>query len=154
MRKISFQRCVTLCSSMLLVLSLVAYAQETKTRTTMHPSVSIMEVMQKVITPATNTLWGVDNPQTDEDWLPLEEAALTTLVAADLTAFGGSGPQDDEWSQNPAYQAFSKAMQASTMAMLAAIRERDLDTMISNADALYSVCEGCHLQFNPGVISQ
>lgn len=139
--------------SILVALMISQACAEEQNPSSLELSVSIMDVMQKVITPATNALWGAIDPKTDEDWLPLEEAAITTLIATNLTALGGSGVNDNEWVQAPAYQAFNKSMQSSAMEMLRAIRVRDLDAMIKNGDELYSACEGCHLQFNPGVIN-
>lgn len=117
-----------------------------------RPLVTIKELMEKTITPATNTLWNVPEKPTDEEWAALEEAAVTLLVATNVTALGGTGPMDDEWVKQPAWNAFNQAMlNAGTMA-LAAVRARDTEALIASGDVLYPPCEGCHSQFNPGVI--
>lgn len=115
--------------------------------------ISIMEVMQKVITPATDTLWAA-NPTSDEDWLDLEAAAYTTITAATLTGIGGTGPKDATWVKEPIYQAFNAAMTAAGVSALEAIQAKDMKALFVAGDALYSPCEGCHLQFNPGVLEQ
>lgn len=115
--------------------------------------VSIKEVMEKTITPATNTIWGAyDPPTTEAEWQALEEAAVTLLVAANVTARGGTGPMDDDWVREPAWQAFNDVMINAGRDALAAIRARDHDALLTAGDVLYPPCEGCHQQFNPGVV--
>ena len=120
-----------------------------------RPLVSILELMEKTITPATNTLWAAyEPPASDEQWLALEEAAVTLLAAANLVALGGTGPMDNEWAQAPAWKAFNQVMINAGTDALAAIRARDHDALLTAADVMYPPCEGCHIQFNPGVAGQ
>jgi hypothetical protein len=117
-----------------------------------RPLVTIKELMEKTITPATNTLWNAfEPPTTDEQWTALEEAAITLLVAANVTALGGTGPMDSEWIKEPAWKAFNQVMINAGHDALQAIRARDHDALLAAGDVLYPPCEGCHLQFNPGV---
>lgn len=117
------------------------------------PVVSIRELMEKTITPASNTIWNAYEPPSDEDaWLRLEEAAVTMMVAAQVTAIGGTGPMDDEWARQPAWKAFNEVMLTASRDALAAIRARDHDALLAAGDVLYPPCEGCHQQFNPGVV--
>lgn len=119
-----------------------------------RPLVTIKELMEKTITPATNTIWGYyEPPATDEDWRKLEEAAVTLLAAANVTALGGTGPMDNDWVTQPAWKAFNQVMITAGLDALEAIRARDHDKLLAASDILYPPCEGCHLQFNPGVIS-
>jgi hypothetical protein len=117
-----------------------------------EPLVTIKELMEKTITPATNRLWSVPETPTDEDWAALEEAAITLLAAAHVNSLGGTGPKDNEWVTQPAYQAFNQAMIAAGRQALAAVRERKTDALLAAGDVLYPPCEGCHLQFNPAVV--
>lgn len=120
-----------------------------------RPLVSIKEVMEKTITPASNTLWNAFDPPTeDAQWLALEEAAVTMLVASQATALGGTGPMDAQWVREPAWKAFNQVMINASAAALAAVRARDHDALLSAGDLLYPPCEGCHQQFNPGVAGQ
>lgn len=112
---------------------------------------SIREVMESVITPATNTLWGVEDPQTDDEWRVLEDAAITTIAAGDLVARGGAGPNDAEWAARGEWQAFNDIMVTAASDALKAIRARDLDALLAANDVLYPPCESCHIAFNPGV---
>jgi cytochrome c556 len=116
-----------------------------------EPLVTIKELMEKTITPATNRLWNVPETPTDEEWATLEEAAITLLAAAQVNSLGGTGPQDEAWAAQPSYQAFNQAMIAAGREALSAVRARKTDALLAAGDVLYPPCEGCHLQFNPGV---
>jgi cytochrome c556 len=118
------------------------------------PLVTIKELMEKTITPATNTLWNAYEPPTEEEqWVALEEAAVTLLAASNVNALGGTGPMDDEWVQEPSWKAFNQVMINAGLDALAAIRARDHDALLQAGDVLYPPCEGCHQLFNPGVVN-
>jgi hypothetical protein len=120
-----------------------------------RPLVTIRELMEKTITPATNTLWNAtDPPASEEAWTALEEAAVTLLAAASVNALGGTGPMDNEWVKQPAWQPFNEAMISAANAALKAVRAKDHAALLAAGDILYPPCEGCHLQFNPGVVNQ
>lgn len=119
-----------------------------------RPLVTIKELMEKTITPATNTLWNVPEKPTDEEWAALEEAAITLLVATNVTALGGTGPKDGEWAKQPAWKAFNQTMLSAATMALTAIRARDTAALVGAGDVLYPPCEGCHLQFNPAVVGE
>jgi hypothetical protein len=113
--------------------------------------VTVKEVMEKTITPATNSLWNAAESPTDEQWAALEEASITLLVAADVIARGGTGPRDAGWVSSPVWAAFNDAMIKAGFDALKAVRARDPAALMAAGDVLYPPCEGCHLQFNPGV---
>lgn len=135
-----------LCVSIALLFTLPAIGD-----TTVAPRVTVKDVMESVITPATNTLWGAEDPQTDEAWQQLEDAAITTITAGAYVARGGSGASDQEGSSTPEWQAFNSVMIEAAADALNAIRERDIEALFVANDVLYPPCEGCHIAFNPGV---
>jgi cytochrome c556 len=116
-----------------------------------EPVVSINELMTNVVTPATNTLWGVEDPQTDEEWKVLEDAALETIRAGKQAQRGGTGPNDNTWAAEEEWQGYAREMTAAAEAGLKAIRDRNLDALYEANDVLYPPCENCHLKFHPGV---
>jgi hypothetical protein len=140
-------------ATLLLPLAAITGAQPTAA-TEPQPLVTIKEVMEMTITPATNTMWNVPERPSDEQWLALEQASITLLVAADSIARGGAGQQDADWASNPAWAAFNDAMIRAGLDALEAIRARNSDALIAAGDVLYPPCEGCHLQFNPGVAAR
>ena len=117
------------------------------------PLVSVRELMEKTITPATNQLWSAYNaPTTPAEWRVMEEASITLLAASSLTGAGGTGPMDAEWARQPAWAAFNQAMIAAGKAALDASRKQDAEALVAAGDLLLPPCEGCHLQFNPAVV--
>ena len=119
--------------------------------TASEPKVTVKEVMEAVITPATNMLWSAEDPQTDERWQELENAAIATITAGNYVASGGSGANDNEWARKPEWQAFNTVMIEAATGALKAIRNRDIEALFVANDVLYPPCEGCHIAFNPGV---
>lgn len=118
------------------------------------PPPSINDTMISVITPATNTLWGVEDPTSDGDWKSLRDAADATLAATKMIKHGGSGANDTEWARNPEWQAFADTMLAAAQDAREAIEQRDLEALLEANDVLYPPCENCHNRFHPGLNQQ
>jgi len=120
----------------------------------LKPQVSVMELMQETITPATNQLWSAyKEPSTPAEWRMMEEASITLLAAASLTAAGGTGPMDNNWAKEPAWQGFNAALIDARRAALEASRKQDQEGLLAAGDLLLPPCEGCHQQFNPAVVN-
>jgi cytochrome c556 len=115
------------------------------------PTMSIMDLMVTVITPATDTLWGIEDPQTDEEWQVFIDAANVVIEAGKTVKAGGTGPNDNEWASDPAWDAFADVLIGAGMDALEAARKQDVDAMFDAGGVLYPPCEECHIQFNPGV---
>jgi len=112
---------------------------------------SVNDMMVSVIAPATNTLWGIEDPQTDADWQVFIDAADAVLETATKLQHGGAGPNDQEWSESPEWQAFvDRLIEAGNDARQAA-KAKDVDAMYAAGDILYPPCEECHMQFHPGL---
>jgi len=138
----------------LVLFGLSTRAQDGADAVKLKPLVSVMQLMQQTITPATNQIWSAYNaPSTPAEWRLMEEAAVTLLAASSLTAAGGTGEMDNEWASQPAWQAFNQAMIAAGEAALEASRNQDVDALLAAGDILLPPCEGCHQQFNPAVIA-
>lgn len=128
-------------------------AQEATRPRELEPLVSIMQIMQQTITPATNQLWSAwEPPTTPKEWRLMEEAAITLLAATSLNAAGGTGEMDNIWVQDPRWQAFNQVMIDAGQAALEASRNQDADALLAAGDLLLPPCEGCHQAFNPAVI--
>lgn len=115
------------------------------------PAMSIMDLMVTVITPATDTLWGIEDPQTDEEWQAFIDAANIVIEAGKTVKAGGTGPNDNTWASDPAWDAFADVMISAGIDALEAARMQDVDAMFDAGGVLYPPCEECHIQFNPGV---
>jgi len=116
------------------------------------PPGSVNNLMLTVITPATNTIWGVEDPQTDEEWQVLIDAAAQLIDVSRQIKNGGTGPNDSTWAEDPAWQQFADVLIESGIEIQAAARARDLDTLmdVSN-EKMYPPCEECHLKFHPNM---
>lgn len=114
-------------------------------------ALTINALMTDVVTPASNTLWGVEDPQTDADWLQLIDAASQMIAAGVEIKRGGSGPNDAAWAGDPAWQAFADTLIGAAKGARSAAEKKDLDALFNANDLLYPPCEECHIQFHPGV---
>lgn len=123
-------------------------------RTVPRPAVTILELMAATVTPASDTLWGVDDPQTDEEWQILDDAAVTIVKAFEQSKLGGNGPNDAGWASEPKWQAYADAEIIAGLAARNAIAARDLDALFAAGDLLYTPCEACHIDYNPNLNSQ
>ena len=120
-----------------------------------NDNLTVNDIMLNFITPATNTIWGVENPQSDADWQELADAAQLVIDASRRIRIGASGPNDADWAAEPAWQSWTDDVIDAGIEMLAAIEARDLDTLIDvSNDRLYPPCEECHLQFHPAMQEQ
>ena len=106
--------------------------------------------MASVITPATNLLWGIENPRTDEEWAPYEQAAMTVIIAGTVLREGGNGEPDPARAASPAWRDYVDKMVDAAVSALEAARARDLNAFNEvTYDALYQPCEECHIDFAP-----
>ncbi len=125
--------------------------EQTEARMPAPTAVPILTLMVDVVGPATNTLRGVEYPDTDVEWRELADAAELTIRAFRQIKAGGIGPNDMAWVADPRWQAHSDAVISSAEAARIAIERRDLDAFReANAD-LYAPCEACHLEFHPTI---
>jgi hypothetical protein len=117
------------------------------------PDITIMEVMLTQVAPATDTIWGIEDPKTDEEWQVFADAADLTIAAFEQTKTGGTGPNDSTWAADPKWQVYSDQVIAAAISTKAAVAARDVEAMWDAGGELYTPCEQCHIDFNPGVQS-
>jgi len=115
------------------------------------PTMSVNDLMVTVVTPATDTLWGIEDPQTDEDWQVFIDAADVVIRAAQTIKVGGTGPMDNVWAADPAWDAFADRLIGAGVDARTAAETRDIEAMFTAGEVLYPPCEECHLQFHPGM---
>lgn len=116
---------------------------------------SVNDVMVNFVTPATNTIWEIEDPQTDEEWQVFIEAASQLIDAATRIKSGGAGPNDTAWAQEAEWQRYADVLIESGQEIQAAAAARDLETVINvSNDKMYPPCEECHMMFHPGFREQ
>lgn len=116
---------------------------------------SVNDIMVNIVTPATNTIWGIEDPQTDEEWQVFIEAASQLIDAATRIKSGGTGPNDSAWANEAEWQRYADVLIESGQEIQAAAAARDLETVINvSNDKMYPPCEECHIMFHPGFQEQ
>jgi cytochrome c556 len=137
--------------TVLLGLCIASISESQDADTAENASEAVMQVMVETITPATDTLWGADDPQTDEEWQVLDDAAVTVIDAFERLKEGGAGPNDNTWASDAKYLAYIDEEITASNTARAAIASKNIDALFEAGDALYSPCENCHIDFNPAV---
>lgn len=112
------------------------------------PDVPVREYMETVITPATDTIWGIDDPRTDEEWRVVDDAAVAIIEAMTGMQEGGTGPNDVAWDN------YMDIVIAAAQMTRQAVANRNVDGVYAAGDVLYPPCEACHLKFHPEVAGQ
>lgn len=138
------------------------------------PLITLSDLMEAVLNPAAGDVWntaliepaaGADKPVlTDEQWLNLRYNALRILTVPPVLmhpdlqiAAPGTVAPDGELQPDAiaallkekadAWRAQVSILQQGAQATLAAIDAKDLDATLQAGDAMYGVCESCHMQF-------
>ena len=116
----------------------------------MEPELTVKQIMNALITPATTTIWGAYELQSDAEWQEVGNAALAVIAAGNLL---GSGGADDNFQQSAAeqgWQGHNQAMISAARAVLDAVAAKDEEALSSAGnDQLYPPCESCHQQYQP-----
>ncbi len=118
-----------------------------------NAQLSIKDLMLSRITSASNTLWSVEDPQSDAEWQVFDKAASELIDDFENIRGGGSGSSDNEWASKDSWQVYIDEEIAALHAARQAIKMRDMEKLWEANDALYTPCETCHIEFNPGVAS-
>lgn len=109
------------------------------------PELSVKEIMNSIVTPATNTIWGAYQLETESQWQEVGHAATAVIGAANLLMLGGTGEDETEIAGEAEWQRFNQQLLAAARQVLVAVDERNENALsqVGN-DALYSPCESCH----------
>lgn len=137
--------------AVLLALFATTTSESQDTESAAIMSGTIMEAMVVTITPASDIIWGVEDPQTDEEWQVLDDAAVTLMETFEATRKGGGGPNDDAWASEAGFQVYIEQEMVALEQARAAIEARDLDGLFDAGGELYTPCEECHIDYNPAV---
>ena len=109
------------------------------------PELSVKEIMNSIVTPATNTIWGAYQLETESQWQEVGQAATAVIGAANLLMLGGTGEGETEIAGEAEWQRSNQLMLAAARQVLVAVDKRDENALsqVGN-DALYPPCESCH----------
>jgi len=115
------------------------------------PTMSVNDLMVTVIAPATDTLWGIEDPKTDADWQVFIDAANVVIDAGETIKIGGTGPNDNTWASDPTWDAFADTLIGAGVDARNAANNKDIEGMYTAGEVLYPPCEECHIQYHPGL---
>ena len=114
------------------------------------PGLNVREVMLSVIAPMTNKLWAASDIRSDEQWLELEQAAMTVIAAGTVVAQGGPDGAYSEQAKNADWQEYTQQMMAAARRAVQAIQNHDEAALFeAGNEALYPPCENCHATYLP-----
>ncbi len=109
------------------------------------PELSVKEVMNSIVTPATNTIWGAYQLETESQWQEVGHAATAVIGAANLLMLGGTGEGEAEIAGEAEWQRYNQQLLAAARQVLVAVDKRDENALSQMGnDALYPPCESCH----------
>jgi hypothetical protein len=104
---------------------------------------TVGEVMRAITVPASDAVWraGADPPETADQWVAIEHAALALAESGNLLLMEGRAADRGNW------EAQALAMIEAARAAALSARDRDLDRLLDSGDAIYLTCEGCHADY-------
>jgi cytochrome c556 len=103
---------------------------------------TVGQIMQAIVAPMTNTIWGAYEIQTDAQWQELQNAALTVIAAGTLLSDTGENAANADW------QEYNQQMITAARAAIAAIANKDEEALFNAGnDQLYPPCESCHQRY-------
>jgi hypothetical protein len=112
------------------------------------PLLTVKQLMNALIVPSTNTIWGAYQLQGDSQWQEVENAAWTVIAAGELLAKGGAKEGEEAMAAEADWQRFNKDMIAAARQVLDAVEQRDEEALFAAGnDSLYPPCESCHQQY-------
>lgn len=111
--------------------------------------VSLNTVMVALINQAADPIWVAAwrNPETDKDWRELERRAVQLELGGALLGIPGTGPLDDTWTGNDAWQRWSEQLREVGMRAVTAVKTRNIGQISAVGDEIVEICEGCHVDF-------
>lgn len=113
--------------------------------------ISINEVMVALVNHAADPIWRADwdQPETDAEWREVERLAYQVQVGGTLIQFPGTGPMDDEWVSDPAWNRYAQQMSEAGQHAVNSARAQDQTLIRRAGDELVEACEACHIAFKP-----
>ncbi|MEE2778226.1 MAG: hypothetical protein VYE73_15855 [Acidobacteriota bacterium] len=128
-------------------------AEEAATGPPFMPVADVMHLMQNIVDPAADVVWGsvgtiIDDtgtneffPQNDEEWQLIVNAAMTLTESGNLLMIGERAIDDGLWMEMS--QDLVKAGQLA----LAAAQAQDKDEIFMIGGEVYAACDQCHATF-------
>lgn len=113
-----------------------------------QPLLSVKEIMNGLITPATTTIWGAYQLETDAQWQEVRNAALTVIAAGNLLQFGGASDGEVATALESDWKTYNRQLIEAAKLIIVAADSKDEEALsAAGNDVLYPPCESCHQQY-------
>ncbi len=113
-----------------------------------EPELTVKQIMNAIITPTTNTIWGAYQLETDAEWQEVQNAALSVIAAGNILALGGSAENEVDIAKEDDWQRYNQQMIAAAREVLTAVAEKNEEALSeAGNNSLYPPCESCHQQY-------
>lgn len=129
-------RRLMLSASLLIAASASVLAADATPRAT----TSMLEMMNRIILPASNAVFyaASELPDSDDGWRELENHALVLAESANLLLIEGYRRDSEQWLTD------TLLMRDASVRAFEAAQQRDEDALIDLNNDLYESCESCH----------
>jgi cytochrome c553 len=99
--------------------------------------------MKSIVIPNADVVWHVaqEAPKDDNEWIAVQNSALTVAEAGNLLMIGGRSKDQGNW-----VKAAQALVDAATVALRAA-QAKNVDALNEAGDRLVTVCGNCHRQY-------
>lgn len=106
---------------------------------------TVKQVMRGITIPASDAIWKVSGeaPKADEAWLVVESAGYALAESGNLLLMKGRVREGEEWTK------FSQQLVDVGVQAAEAVHAKDMDKIMAAGDAMYAVCENCHMKYMP-----
>ena len=123
-----------------------------------HPVASVKELMNWVIDPNTDVIWGAVGtivtaegkeeirPVTDEQWSAIRNSAITVAESGNLLLMKGRAFEEAEWKQ------LARGMTDAAMLSVQAADAKDVDALFEAGGTLYEACTACHAKYALAIV--
>jgi hypothetical protein len=117
------------------------------------PIATTAELMHSVVDPAADVLWasvgsivtaeGVEDffPRSEEEWIPIENAAVVLMESGNLLMIGDRPVDQGEW------MTMSRGLVDAGKLALTAAQSRNPDEIFRVGGDVYAACDTCHQRY-------
>lgn len=113
---------------------------------------SIDEVMVGPVDFAADGIWrpAAQETLTEQEWMLVEQDAISLIASATLITTAGTGDQDAMWVEQADWRQWTQEMQDIAEDARDAARERNKYKLDIASDKLIEVCAACHTKYRSG----
>lgn len=120
---------------------------------TLTPVASVGQIMQAIVDPAANTVFGAVSttvtaagveetaPATDGEWKQVVGSAAALVESGNLLMMGSRAVDQADWA------TYSRDLVSAGTVALRAAEARDAKRVFESGEAIYAACDNCHRKY-------